>query len=196
MTAEATAVVGALQGDINAGTAAGKVSPAQLFGSFQERYAKAAGKAFEEQGEGGEAEARKIFANSLRDTLTRLSPTMAKGGTDAVVPAYFRAVLLKRFNVQMKGKIQVYATTRTRELINSDWSVDKVMSSSPFVAEVSKLMEAGGLTQITAEKGDRHMVYSPMKLGAGCVACHARNGLKQKEGEFGGALVTEVWLRK
>ncbi|MCA3230562.1 MAG: hypothetical protein ING40_16220 [Burkholderiales bacterium] len=196
MTAEATAVVGALQADINAGTAGGKASPAQLFTSFQERYLKAAGKAFDEQGTGLEAEARKTFAASLRDTNTRLSPVMIKGGTDAVVPAYYRAELLKRFNGQMRGKVQVYATTRKADLINADWAVEKVMKGSPFAAEVAKLMEAGGLTPVTVETGDRQMVYIPMRLAAGCVACHARNGINQKEGDFGGALVTEVWLRR
>jgi mono/diheme cytochrome c family protein len=31
-----------------------------------------------------------------------------------------------------------------------------------------------------------------MKLGAGCVACHAQNGLKQAEGGFGGAFIAEI----
>ena len=196
MTAEATAVVGALQGDINAGTAGGKASPAQLFALFQERYQKAAGKALDEQGTGPEAEARRIFAASLRDTNNRLSPVMIKGGTDAVVPAYFRAELLKRFNSQMTGRVQVYATTRKADLINADWAVEKVMRGSPFIAEVSKLMDAGTLNPVTIETGDRQMVFTPMRLAAGCVSCHARNGIKQKEGDFGGALITEVWLRR
>jgi hypothetical protein len=195
LVAEATGVIGGLQPDINAGKAGDKTSPDQLFSAFQARYAKAANKPFEEKGDGLEGEARKVFAASLRDTFTKFAPTMAKGGTDAFVPAFFRAELLKRFNGQMKGKIQAYATTRDSELINADWSVDKVMKGSPFVSEVKNLMKTGGLATVSKRQADRQMLYAPMKLGAACVSCHARNGINQKEGEFGGALVTEVWIK-
>jgi hypothetical protein len=195
LVTEATAVIGGLQADINAGKAADKATPDQLVKAFHERYAKAAGKPFDEKGDGLEAEARKAFASSLRDTLTRFGPTMAKGGNDAFVPAFFRAELLKRFNAQMKGKAQAYATTRDQELINADWSVDKVMKGSPFVGEVSGLMKTGGLNPMTRRGDDRMMLYVPMKLGTACVACHARNGIQQKEGGFGGALIAEVWIK-
>lgn len=195
LVAEATGVIGGLQPDINAGKAGDKTSTDQLFTAFQARYAKAANKPFEEKGDGLEGEARKIFAASLRDTFTKFGPTMAKGGNDAFVPAFFRAELLKRFNAQMKGKVQVYATTRDSELINADWSVDKVMKGSPFVSEVNSLMKTGGLASVSKRQGDRLMVYTPMKLGAACVSCHARNGINQKEGDFGGALVAEVWIK-
>ena len=195
LVTEATGVVGGLQADINAGKAADKTSVDALYAAFQARYAKAAGKPFEEKGDGLEGEARKVFASSLRDTFTKFGPTMAKGGTDAFVPAFFRAELLKRFNAQMKGKVQAYATTRDTELINADWSVDKVMKGSPFMAEVNGLMKTGGMQGVSKRQGDRLMVYTPMKLGAACVSCHARNGINQKEGEFGGALVAEVWTK-
>ena len=195
MVNEATGVIGGLQPDINAGKAGDKTSVDQLYSAFQARYTKAAGKAFEDKGDGLEGEARKVFANSLRDTFTKFGPTMAKGGTDAFVPAFFRAELLKRFNAQMKGKVQAYATTRDTELINADWSADKVMKGSPFVSEVNSLMKTGSLSPLSKRTGDRLMVYTPMKLGAACVACHARNGVNQKEGEFGGALVAEVWIK-
>ena len=195
MVTEATGVIGALQADINTGKAADKSSPDQLYAAFQARYAKAAGKAFEEKGEGLEGEARKAFASSLRETLAKFSPTMAKGGTDAFVPAFFRAQVLKRFNAQMAGKVQAYATTRDAELINADWSVDKVMKGSPFAGDVAQLMKTGDLAAVNKRHGERQMVYSPMKLGAACVACHARSGINQKEGAFGGALVAEVWLK-
>ncbi len=192
---EATGVIGGLQPDINAGKAGDKSSVDSLYGAFQARYAKAAGKPFEEKGDGMEGEARQVFASTLRETFAKFSPTMTKGGTDAFVPAFFRAELLKRFNAQMKGKVQAYATTRDAELINADWSVDKVMKGSPFMAEVSGLMKTGGLAPISKRLGDRQMVYTPMKLGAACVSCHARNGINQKEGEFGGALVAEIWIK-
>jgi mono/diheme cytochrome c family protein len=195
MVSEATGVIGGLQGDINAGKAADKTALDQLYNAFQGRYAKNAGKPFEDKGEGLEGEARKVFASSLRDTFTKFGPVMAKGGNDAFVPAFFRAELLKRFNGQMKGKIQAYATTRDSELINADWSVDKVMKGSPFAGEVAGLMKTGDFAVVNKRSGDRLMLYSPMKLGAACVACHAANGVNQKEGGFGGALVTEVWIK-
>jgi hypothetical protein len=192
---EATGVIGALQSDINSGHAADKVAPEALLASFQARYAKAVGKPFDEKGEGADATLRKSFASALRETFTKFQPMMAKGGTDAFVPAFFRAELLKRFNAQMKGKVQAYATNREKEIINADWTVGQVMKGSPLIPEVTALMNAGGLTPVTKRAGDRVMGYWPMKLGAACVACHARNNLQQKEGEFGGALVAEVWIK-
>lgn len=195
MIGEATAVIGGLQADINAGKAADKVAPDALVTAFKARYQKAAGKAFEDKGDGVEGESRKAFAKALNETLTKFQPNMAKGGQDAFVPAFFRAELLKRYNPLMKGKAQAYATNRDKELINADWSVTRVMKGSPLAGEVGQLMASGGLTAVTKRTGDRVMAYNPMKLGAACVACHARNGLTQKEGDFGGALVAEVWVK-
>lgn len=195
LVTEATGTIGSLQGDINAGTAADKVALDTLFAAFQTRYAKAAGKSFEEKGDGLEGESRKAFGSALRDTLAKFQPAMAKGGTDAFVPAFFRAQLLKRFNAQMKGKAQAYATNRDHELINADWSVDKLMKGSPLSGDVASLMKTGDLAPVTKRSGDRLLGYWPMKLGAACVACHARNGLQQKENEFGGALVAEIWIK-
>lgn len=195
MVSEAAGVIGSLQDDINAGKAADKASSDFLYNAFQARYAKAAGKPFEDKGAGLEGEARKVFAASLRDTFVKFSPTIAKGGNDAFVPAFFRAEVLKRFNSQMKGKVQAYATARDSELINADWAVDKVMKGSPLLGEVSNLMKTGDLAAVSKRVGDRQMLYTPMKLGAACVACHARNGVQQKEGGFGGALITEVWIK-
>jgi mono/diheme cytochrome c family protein len=45
---------------------------------------------------------------------------------------------------------------------------------------------------VVKRSGNMVMGYYPMKLGAACVTCHAQNGLKQKEGAFGGALVAQV----
>jgi hypothetical protein len=195
MVNEATAVVGGLQGDINAGSAADKGKTQAMVEAFEARYAKAAGKPFEAKGDGVVGEARKAFATSLKDTLQKFEPTIAKGGQDAFVPAFFRAELLKRFNVQFKGKLQGYATNRDSELINADWSVTKVMKGSPLVSDAAKLVNAGDTTQQFKRAGDRLLAYWPMKLGTACVACHARNGLKQTEGAFGGALIAEVWVK-
>lgn len=186
---EATAVIGGLQDDINAGRAGAKVAPDALVQSFEQRYTKAAGKPFQDKGEDLEAEIRRTFASAFRDTITRHQPAMAKGGQDAFVPAYFRAELLKPFNAAAKGRIQGYATMRDSELINADWAVDKVMKGSPLVPEATKLVNEGSPAPTTVRKGDRLLSYSPMKLGSACVACHARNGMQQKEGAFGGALL-------
>jgi mono/diheme cytochrome c family protein len=77
---------------------------------------------------------------------------------------------------------------RDTELINADWAVTNVMKGSPLVPE-------GSPTATTVRKGDRLLSYTPIKLGAACVACHARNGMQQKEGAYGDALLVEVWVR-
>jgi mono/diheme cytochrome c family protein len=70
-----------------------------------------------------------------------------------------------------------------------------VMKGSPLAPEVQQLMAAGGLDPVVKRTGNTVMGYYPMKLAAGCVACHAQNGLKQTEGAFGGALVAEIPVR-
>ncbi len=192
---EATALIGSLQNDINAGTAGDKVKSDALIAAFQARYAKAAGKAFEPKGEGLVGDTRKAFNSALADTLSKYQATLTKGGADAFVPAFFRAELLKRFNAQQKGRIQGYATNRDAELINADWAVGQVMKGSPLAAEVKTLVTRGEMEKVVSRHGDRVLAYWPMKLGAACVSCHARSGLKQTEGAFGGALVAEVWIK-
>lgn len=195
MVTEATAVIGGLQNDINGGTAGDKVATDTLISAFQARYAKATGKAFETKPDGLAGESRKAFAGALQDTLGKFHSTMAKGGQDAFVPAFFRAELLKRFNAQLKGKIQGYATNRDNELINADWSVKQVMKGSPLQPEVTALVTRGESAHQMKRHNDRVMGYWPMKLGSACVTCHARAGLKQTEGAFGGALVAEVIVK-
>jgi hypothetical protein len=195
MVAEATAVIGSLQADINGGTAGDKTGVDPLVNAYLARYQKATGRAFDEKVDGLDSESRKAFLGALRETLVKFQPVMAKGGQDAFVPAFFRAELLKRYNVPMKGRVQAYATNRDKELINADWAVSKVMKGSPLSTEVSQLMQKGDLSSVTKRTADRVMLYTPMKLASACVACHARNGLIQKEGEFGGALIAEVWVK-
>jgi len=124
--------------------------------------------------------------------VTRYQNNLTKGGQDAFVPAFFRAQVLGEFNKQMQGKVQVYATNRDNELINGDWAVHKVMKGSPLAGEVEQMMKTGALDPVVRRSGNTVMGYYPMKLGAACVACHAQNGLKQTEGNFGGALVAEI----
>jgi hypothetical protein len=159
---------------------------------FKARYQKAAGAALDTKAAGVVGDARRAYLQSFTSVVTRFQGNLTKGGQDAFVPAFFRAQVLKDFNQQMQGKIQAYATNRDNELINGDWAVHKVMKGSPLAPEVQSLMATGGLDPVVKRSGNRVMGYYPMKLGAGCVSCHAQNGLKQTEGAFGGALVAEI----
>jgi hypothetical protein len=194
LVSSATDVVGALQPAINGGTAASQVKPDALLAAFATAYQKKTGKPLDRP-DSPDAETRRTFNAALKEVFVKYEPVMAKGGTDAFVPAFFRAEVLKRFNAGMKGKVQGYATNRDSDLLNADWSVKQVMKGSPLAGEVTALMSAGTLDPVNKRVGDRVMLYAPMKLGAQCVACHARNNLQQKEGAFGGAFVAEVWLK-
>jgi hypothetical protein len=192
----AGAVIGDLQPVINSGKATSdQISPDSLKKMFITRYQKNTGKPYDTKTAGIEGEAREAFITSMMEVLGKAQPVLRKGGQDSFVPAYFRAQVLKKFNVAMKGKIQGYATNRDKELINADWGVDSVMKGSPFAPEVKQWMLTGSLDPKEKKADKRLLGYWPMKLGASCVACHARNGLNQKEGEFGGALISEVWIK-
>lgn len=193
---EATAIIGDLQPAINGSkVTAAEVTSTAVHDAFLKRYEKAAGKPFDPNAAGLLGETRKAFAAALKDTMGRFEKDIVKGGQDAFVPAFFRAQLLARFNAGMKDKVQGYATNRDKELINSDWAVEKIMKGSPLIPEVRTLLDAGKFEPVVKRSGDRMMGYAPMKLGASCVACHARHGLKQTEGAFGGALITEVRIK-
>lgn len=193
LVTEGTAVVGDLQPSINSGKVdKDKVSPDALVSQFKARYQKAAGMPFDAKAPGVIGEERRAYLHSFTSVVTRFQGNLTKGGQDAFVPAFFRAQVLDDFNKAMRGKVQGYATNRDKELINGDWAVHKVMRGSPLAGEVAGLMAGGGLEPVVKRSGNTVMGYYPMKLGSGCVACHAQNGLKQTEGGFGGALVAEV----
>jgi hypothetical protein len=193
LVTEGTGVIGDLQPAINSGKVAKEqVSPDALVNQFKARYQKAAGAVLDTKATGVVGDARRAYLQSFTSVVTRFQGNLTKGGQDAFVPAFFRAQVLKEFNQSMQGKIQGYATNRDSELINGDWAVRKVMKGSPLAPEVQSLMDTGGLDPVVKRSGNRVMGYYPMKLGAGCVACHAQNGLKQTEGAFGGALVAEI----
>jgi hypothetical protein len=193
LVTEGTGVIGDLQPAINSGKVVREqVSPDALVGQFKARYQKAAGAPLDTKASGVVGDARRAYLQSFTSVVTRFQGNLTKGGQDAFVPAFFRAQVLKDFNSQMTGKIQAYATNRDSELINGDWAVHKVMKGSPLAPEVQKLMATGGLDPVVKRTGNTVMGYYPMKLGAGCVSCHAQNGLKQTEGAFGGALVAEI----
>jgi hypothetical protein len=193
LVTESTGVIGDLQPAINSGKAAkDQVSPDALLSQFKARYQKAALVPLDTKAAGVVGDARRAYLQAFTSVVTRFQGNLTKGGQDAFVPAFFRAQVLKEFNPLMQGRIQAYATNRDNELINGDWAVHKVMKGSPLAAEVQSLMSTGGLEAVVKRSGNTVMGYYPMKLGAGCVACHAQNGLKQTEGGFGGALVAEI----
>ena len=193
LVTEGTAVIGDLQPAINGGKVAkDQVTPDALVTQFKARYQKAAGVAFDPKAPGVVGDARRAYLQAFTSVVTRFQGNLTKGGQDAFVPAFFRAQVLNDFNKLMTGKIQAYATNRDSELINGDWAVQKVMKGSPLAADVTQLMATGGLEPVVKRTGNTVMGYYPMKLAAGCVACHAQNGLKQTEGNFGGALVAEI----
>ena len=193
---EGTAVIGDLQPAINgAKVKKDEVTPDALVNQFKARYEKAAKAPFDAKATGVAGDARRAYLQAYTGVVTRYQGTITKGGQDAFVPAFFRALVIKDFNQLMQGKAQAYATNRDSELINGDWAVQKVMKGSPLVPEVQKLMTSGSLEPVVKRSGDRVMGYYPMKLAPACVACHAQNGLKQTEGGFGGALVAEVPIK-
>jgi hypothetical protein len=193
LVTEGTGVIGDLQPAINSGKAVrDQVSPDALVNQFRARYQKAAGAPLDTKATGVVGDARRAYLQSFTSVVTRFQGNLTKGGQDAFVPAFFRAQVLKEFNLSMQGRIKGYATNRDSELINGDWAVQKVMKGSPLAAEVQSLMATGGLDPVVKRTGNTVMGYYPMKLGAGCVSCHAQNGLKQVEGAFGGALVAEI----
>jgi hypothetical protein len=193
LVTEGTGVIGDLQPAINSGKAVKeRVTPDALVSQFKARYQKAAGAPFDPKAPGVVGDARRAYLQAFTSVVTRFQGNLIKGGQDAFVPAFFRAQVLNDFNKLMTGKIQAYATNRDSELINGDWAVQKVMKGSPLAADVTRLMATGGLEPVVKRTGNTVMGYYPMKLAAGCVACHAQNGLKQTEGSFGGALVAEI----
>jgi hypothetical protein len=196
LVTEGTGVVGDLQPAINASkTNPADVSPDALVAQFKARYQKAAGAPFDAKSSGVVGDARRAYLQAFSSVVTRYQSNLTKGGQDAFVPAYFRALVLKDFNQLMQGRVQAYATNRDNELINSDWAVHKVMKGSALAGEVQTLMGKGGLEPVVKRHGNSMMGYYPMKLGASCVSCHAQNGLKQTEGGFGGAFVAEIPLK-
>lgn len=193
LVTEGTGVIGDLQPAINSGkTVKEQVTPDALTDQFKARYQKATGAAIDLKATGLIGDTRRAYLQAFTGVVTRFQANLIKGGQDAFVPAFFRAQTLGDFNKSMQGKLQAYATNRDGELINGDWAVAKVMKGSPLAGEVTKLMATGNLDPVVKRSGNTVMGYYPMKLAAGCVACHAQNGLKQKEGTFGGALVAQI----
>lgn len=193
LVTEGTSVINDLQPMINSGKPAkDKVSPAALVEQFKARYRTATSRAFDVTTSDVIGETRRAYLQAYTNVVTRFQLNLTVGGPDVFVPAYFRAQSLKEFNKLMQGKLWAYATNRDNELINSDWAVGNMMKNSPIASEVTRMMASGGLDPVVKRTGNTVMGYYPMRLGAACISCHARDGLMQKEGEFGGALVAQI----
>ncbi len=193
LVTEGTGVINDLQPEINAGTLQKEFAQIDaLLGKLQARYSKVAGAPIDTKEAGLVGDIRRAYIQAYKDTLTKKQAAMSKGGQDALVPAHFRALVLKDFNKAMAGRINAYATNRDSELINSDWSVKNVMRHSPLLSEAKALVDTGSQEPTLKRFDKNYMGYWPMKLQAACVACHAQNGLKQQVGQFGGALIADV----
>lgn len=196
LVSEGTAVVGDLQPLINSGKVpADQVAPDALVEKFKSRYQKATTKDLDIKATGPVGDVRRAYLESFRTVVTKNQGPLTKGGQDAFVPAYFRALVLKEFNTAMKGKVRAYASNREDELINSDSGVHRVLKGMAVAGEVDKMMATGSLDPVVKRSGDTLLGYWPMKLGTACVACHAKQGLTQKEGGFGGALVAMMAVK-
>jgi hypothetical protein len=196
LVTEGTGVITDMQAQINAGKVAdSQARPDALVAQFQARYGKSTGHPLDTQGSGPLMDLRKAFVKAFRDTVQAKQAVMLKGGQDSLVPAHFRALVLAELNKAMKGRMQGYATNRDAELINGDWAVSRVMKGSALAPEVQKLVDRGAMEAVTKRQGQTMLGYWPMTLQPACVACHAQNGLKQEVGQFGGALVAEVFTR-
>ncbi len=196
LVTEGTGVIADLQPLINTA----KVDSSQTtVESFEERlaarYRKAAGRAITDRATGLTGETRRAYLQAYRGVLSRYRGVINQGGQDAFVPAYFRALVLKEFNMAMNGTVRAVATNRDNELINGDSSVGRLMKGSPEASQVTRWMQTGSLEPLVQRSGGTLLGYWPMKLAPGCVACHAANGLQQKDGAFGGALVASVVVR-
>ncbi len=189
----ATAVVAGLQGKINGGTilaadlAADSVRPA-----FQAAYQRLAGQAFDAPAEPPVATIRRVMAESMDATLAQFRADILRGGQDAFVPAFFRAQLLERFNAAAGGGFRALVSNRGSELINADWAIDRQIQEAEVQRYVGGLMEAGATAPTSRQIGDQLVAYWPMSIGEACQSCHARNGLQQQLGQFGGATVVIV----
>jgi len=193
----ATSVIGGLQPAINGGTVdPAAVQPDAIVTAFLAAYEKRTGQAFDPSSDGSIGAYRKILMESIRGVMTEFQSDIVEGGQDAFVPAFFRNQLLVRINEAMNGAVTAAVTNREADLINTDSAVDYVFESEAIIRYVAPMLDAGSL-EASSKMIDGNLVkYWPMKLGESCVSCHARNGLEQQVGAFGGAMVVIVDTNK
>ena len=192
-----TAIVGRLQPSINASnTDPASVQVDHMTQDFLDKYLQAAGSPFDPDAQGLLGESRREFLESYKLVISEHQDVLQAGGVDSFVPAYFRSEVFSRFNERMGGRVKGYATNRDDDLLNPDWSIDVLMDYSLFAYYIQELLEDQNKQALLEKVAGRVVGYYPMKLEQSCVACHARQGLQQNVGAYGGALVTEVLLEK
>ena len=184
----ATGVIGGLQKSINSSSvSAGDIEAAAILKTFHSKFNAKAGQTYDVGEAGLIGEYRTALEAAIKEVMQENHEDILAGGQDAFVPAFFRAQVLEKVNEAMAGKIAGYVTTNEDQLINGDSAVDVVMDGSPLAAEVAKLLSQHRADKLQQTLSGHLMTYSPMKLKQSCVACHARNGLEQQVGGFGGA---------
>lgn len=189
----ATAVIAALQNDINGGTLKPDlVQPERLKAAFTEQFRKTTNADLEGASDPVIAKIRKDLTDAFLTVTDQFKADMIKGGQDAFVPAFFRAELISNFNKKSVGKYQAIVTTRKADLINKDSAAEKVIVDKAVLDYVSGLLEKGEVAAQSQAVDGRLVSYWPMKITEPCAVCHQRSGLVQKVGDFGGATVVIV----
>lgn len=190
-----TSVIGDLQPEINSGQLeASHTDSTHFLQDFLKKYAHATGSEMDTTVGGLLGKTRQEFLESYMSVIHNNNSVISTGGQDSFVPAYFRSEVLAEFNKRLNGRVKGYATNREDDLLNPDWSIEVLMDYSMFAYYIQDLLDKQEKETKVETVAGRVMGYYPMKLKQGCVSCHARQGLDQKVGEYGGALITEVSL--
>ena len=192
-TAAATAVVNALQDKINGGrlTAADIEGPV-LRGAYDDAARKIAGASFEAAPSAERAAVRAAVQAASDAVIARFRADVLKGGQDAFVPAFFRAQLLDIVNQTGAGRYRALATNRASDLINLDSGAGRLVKDADVLAYVQDLLDRGEAANQAKVFDGKLVTFWPMKIAEPCAACHARNGLQQQVGQFGGATLVIV----
>lgn len=197
MISVGTGIVGGLQGIINAGNPdPAEVNQAHLVDEFLRKYEHVTESSFNVNADGLMGETRNAFLESYESVLSANNAVISKGGSDAFVPAFFRAEVFAEFNDRLEGRVKGYATNREDDLLNPDWGIAALMDYSLFAYYIEDLLAEQTTEPMLKRVAGRALGYYPMKLKQSCVSCHARQGLDQEVGAFGGALITEVLLEE
>ena len=195
MISVGTSIVNDLQPAINAGQPNPEmIERDHLLKTFLNNYKNETGSPLDTSANGLLGESRREFYKSLEVVLEEHEDVLSEGGVDSFVPAYFRSEVFSEFNNRLGGRVKGYATNREDDLLNPDWAIDVLMDYSLFAYYIQERLEDQAHEQLLKRVAGRVVGYYPMTLQSSCVTCHARQGLDQKVGAFGGALITEVLL--
>ena len=158
----ATAVIAALQNDINGGTLKPDlVQPERLKAAFTEQFRKTTNADLEGASDPVIAKIRKDLTDAFLTVTDQFKVDMIKGGQDAFVPAFFRAELISNFNKKSVGKYQAIVTTRKADLINKDSAAEKVIVDKAVLDYVSGLLEKGEVAAQSQAVDGRLVRFTP-----------------------------------